>query len=371
MKRIIAILFACFFTVSFAVAQDTTKIQRSIDKAVDYLRTTQSPTGSWSASPRTGIGPTTIILAGLIDVGVDINDPMITGGLKLLESSIQEDGGIYTPEGFLLNYETCCAMMCFAKANSAFKKKHNKEPYKELLAKADKFVREQQFTEKTNTKPEHPNYGGIGYNKGLRPDLSNTQFFLDALKATGATEDDPAIQKALVFVSRCQNLESEHNTMPFVARNAEGLDGGFIYVNQPPLEGAGAAEALQSYGGTTYAGLKSMIYAGLTPDDERVKGALAWISRNYSVKENPGRGDIALYYYYQTMTKTLEVCKLSLVEDADGRKHNWRADLSEHLASVQKENGSWINEASSQFMENDANLVTGYALLALALCLSK
>ena len=369
MKKIVSFIIACFCMVSFAVAQDVAKIRQSIDKAVAYLRTTQSPTGSWSASPRIGIGPTTVILAGLIDAGVDIDDPMITHGLKLLESSAQEDGGIYTPEGFLLNYETCCAVMCFAKANVAIKKKHDKDPYKELLAKADKFLRVQQFTEETNTRPEDPNYGGIGYGRGSRPDMSNMQFFLDALKATGAKENDPAIQKALVFVSRCQNLESEHNTMPFITQNADNLDGGFIYVNQPSLEGTGAAEGLRSYGGTTYAGLKSMIYAGLTPEDERVKGALTWISKNYTVKENPGRGAVALYYYYQTMTKTLDVCKLSHVEGADGTKHNWRVDLSEHLILVQRADGAWVNTESSQFMENDDNLVTGYVLLALALCL--
>jgi len=369
MHKIIPLILAFILTTSFAAGQDALQIRQSIDQAVAYLRTTQSPTGGWSASPRSGIGPTTIILAGLIDVGVDIDDPMVANGLKQLESSLQEDGGIYTADGFLLNYETSCAVMCFAKANAAFKKKHDREPYQELLTKADRFLRAQQFTEATDTLPEDPNYGGIGYGRGSRPDMSNMQFFLDALKATGAEADDPAIQKALVFVSRCQNLESAHNTMPFLMHNADHLDGGFIYVNQPPLEGAGAAEALRSYGGTSYAGLKSMIYAGLTPEDERVKGVLDWISKNYTVKENPGRGAVALYYYYQTMAKTLDVRNLPHLEDADGKKHNWRADLSEHLISVQKGNGSWVNDVSSQFMENDVNLVTGYVLLVLALCL--
>ena len=69
------------------------------------------------------------------------------------------------------------------------------------------------------------------------------------------------------------------------------------------------------------------------------------------------------------MAKTLDIKNSPQFEDADGKKHNWRADLSEHLISVQQENGSWVNEASSQYMENDVNLVTGYVLLTLALCL--
>jgi len=353
------------FATPLVAAQDTAKMRQAMDKGIAFLRATQSNTGGWSASPRTGIGPTAVILAGLIDAGVDVDDPMIANGFKLLESSVREDGGVYTPDGFFQNYETCVVVMCFARTNEAAKKKNGSEPYKELLAKAEKYLREQQYSENKSTRPEDPSYGGVGYGGTMRPDLSNTQFFLDALKATGAKEDDPAIQRALVFVSRSQNLESEHNTMPYIARNAENLDGGFIYGTQPENDQTGLS--LRSYGAMTYAGLKSMIYAGLTKEDKRVQAALEWIAKNYTVTENPGRGAAGLYYYYQTMAKTLGVYALPFA-DSTGKKHNWRADLSEQLISVQNENGSWLNTASRQYMEDDANLVTGFALLTLALC---
>ena len=38
----------------------------------------------------------------------------------------------------------------------------------------------------------------------------------------------------------------------------------------------------------TYAGLKSMIYAGLSRDDPRVKAVLSYIIQHYTVDENPG-----------------------------------------------------------------------------------
>ena len=44
-------------------------------------------------------------------------------------------------------------------------------------------------------------YGGSGYGED-RPDLSNTSFFIEALHDSGITGSDPAMQKALVFVSR-------------------------------------------------------------------------------------------------------------------------------------------------------------------------
>ena len=368
-KSIPLILFIlCFIlTTPFVAAQDGTKIRQSMDKGIAFLRTTQSITGGWSASPRTGIGPTAVILAGLLDAGVGMDDPMIVSGLKLLVASTREDGGVCTPDGFFQNYETCVVVMCFARANEAAKKKGGSEPYKELITKAEKYLRKQQFAEERDTKPDDSNYGGVGYGGTMRPDLSNTQFFLDALKAAGAKEDDPAIQRALIFVSRSQNLESEHNTMPYVARNAENLDGGFIYGTQPENDQTG--QSLRSYGAMTYAGLKSMIYAGLTKEDKRVKAALEWIAKNYTITENPGRGAAGLYYYYHTMAKALDVHGLPYFEDMDGKRHNWRGDLSEHLIAVQQENGSWVNTASRQYMEDDANLVTGFALLALALCL--
>ena len=370
MTKYISLILCFIFASPFAVAQDTAKIRQSIGKGIAFLRATQSGAGSWD-TPRTRIGPTTIVLAGLLDAGVGIDDPMIVAGLKFVLASVAEDGGIYTPDGLLQNYETCCAVMCFAKANAAAKKKNGSEPYKELLTKAEKFLRDMQFTEERGVRPEDPQYGGIGYSAATRPDMSNVQFFLDALKASGAKEDDPAIQKALVFVSRCQNLESEHNTMPFLKRNPDGLDGGFIYYPMPDPEGTRETEGLRSYGGMTYAGLKSMIYAGLTVEDKRFKAALDWVSKNYTVTENPGRGAAGLYYYYQTMAKTLDVCNSPHLEDADGMKHNWRADLSEQLISIQKANGSWTNADSRQYMEDDANLVTGYVLLTLSLCLSQ
>ena len=74
--------------------------------------------------------------------------------------------------------------------------------------------------------PADLNYGGAGYGRRSRPDLSNTSFLIDALHSVGRGEDDPAIQKALIFVSRCQNLESKDNTSPFAAKVN---DGGFYY----------------------------------------------------------------------------------------------------------------------------------------------
>jgi squalene-hopene/tetraprenyl-beta-curcumene cyclase len=195
--------------------------------------------------------------------------------------------------------------------------------------------------------------------------MSNTQFFLDALKALKVSDDDPAVQKALIFVSRCQNLESEHNTFPFAAKVN---DGGFYYT----IAAGGTSQAgptdnggLRSYGSMTYAGLKSMIYAGVNKDDPRVKAAVAWLQKHYDLKENPGMGNAGLYYYYHTFAKSLDAFGQDEFVDAEGTSHNWREELVAALAAQQKPDGSFLNE-NARWMEGDANLVTGYALLALS-----
>jgi squalene-hopene/tetraprenyl-beta-curcumene cyclase len=155
-------------------------------------------------------------------------------------------------------------------------------------------------------------------------------------------------------------------------------DGGFYYT----IAAGGSSQAgptpdggLRSYGSMTYAGLKSMIYAGVKKDDPRVVAAVNWIKKNYDLDVNPGMGAndpalkaAGLYYYYQTFAKSLSTMGIDELETADGKKHDWRKELIAELASRQQKDGSWINEESAKWREQDPNLSTGYALLALAYC---
>jgi squalene-hopene/tetraprenyl-beta-curcumene cyclase len=206
-------------------------------------------------------------------------------------------------------------------------------------------------------------FGGAGYGGQGRPDLSNTAYLIDALKATGNGPESEAIKNALVFVSRCQNLESGYNDTPFANKIN---DGGFYYA---PIPGRGddteKSGGLRSYGAMSYSGLKSMIFAGVKPDDPRVKAVVKWIGKNYDLKSHPGQGTSGLYYYYQTFAKALDAFGKEQIEDDKGQKHSWRKDLIEELANRQRDDGSWIN-SNQQFFEGDANLCTSFALLALS-----
>jgi squalene-hopene/tetraprenyl-beta-curcumene cyclase len=287
-------------------------------------------------------------------------DPSVAPSLEYLSKFVQPDGGIYQPGSNHRNYETCLAIMCFSQANRGGK-------YDELLKKANAYVRESQWDEGEVPGKADLAFGGAGYGRHKRPDLSNTSFFVEALKETETPENKAALDKAIIFISRCQNLESEHNTTEFAAKNP---DGGFYYTvaaGGSSMAGKTDAGGLRSYGSMTYAGLKSMIYAGLSADDPRTQAALKWIRKNYDLTSNPGMGEAGLYYYYQTFAKALDALNMDTLTDESGVKHDWRAELIRELAKRQQPDGSWINP-TDRWLEGDPNLVTGYVLLTLAHC---
>jgi squalene-hopene/tetraprenyl-beta-curcumene cyclase len=334
-----------------------------VDKAIAFLATKeQAADGSFNAAA--GPAVTALVTTAVLRHGRSPDDPLVAKALKYVERFVRDDGGIYGDGSSNKNYETCIALVCFQEANRNGK-------YDALIKKADAFIKSYQWGSAGDTGPDDIKYVGAGYGRtGDRPDLSNTSFLIDALKAAGSGADSEAMQRALIFVSRCQNLESPHNTTPF---SAKINDGGFYYT--PAAGGssqAGTDDAtggLRSYGSMTYAGLKSMIYAGLKPDDERVTAAVKWLKKNYSVETNPGMsdGNQGLFYYYQTFGKALAALGEDTFVDEKGVAHDWRKDLIDALARRQRPDGSWANQ-NQRWLEGDASLSTAYALLALSYC---
>jgi squalene-hopene/tetraprenyl-beta-curcumene cyclase len=327
-----------------------------IHRGVKFLRPRQDHKGGWSTQREPGI--TALVVTALLRSGqVTPEDPAVTRALTYLEGFVGADGGL--SEAPHANYTTSIALLAFHQANT-------RGQYDRLIRSSQQFLKMRQWDEGEGKPRDDAFYGGAGYGgTNSRPDLSNTAFFIEALRETGLPPDDPNLQKALVFVSRCQNLQSEFNDQPWA-----GLvnDGGFVYsAAMGGISVAGKTEAggLRSYASMTYAGLKSMIYAGLTKDDPRVKAAFDYIRRHYTLDENPGLGQQGLYYYYHTFAKTMDVLGEPTITDAQGISHDWRAELAAALARRQQPDGSWVNP-SDRFMEGDPNLVTAYALLALA-----
>lgn len=340
-----------------ADAEVQKQYEQVVAKAIGYL-TAKGRAADGSYSSFSGPAVTALVTTGILRHGRSPDDPLVADSLKYLEKFAQEDGGIYQPGSNYRNYETSLAILCFTEANQDGR-------YRTLLTKAQQFVRENQWDEGDGLTRGDAAYGGAGYGRSKRPDLSNTSFFMDALKTQESEENREAIQKALIFISRCQNLETEHNTTEFAAKDP---DGGFYYTvaaGGASMAGKTEGGALRSYGSMTYAGLKSMIYAGVSKDDKRVQAAIQWIQKNYDLQSNPGMGDAGIYYYYHTFAKALDALDQETIEDAAGVKHHWKAELIRTLAEKQRDDGAWVNP-NERWLEGDANLVTGYALMALS-----
>lgn len=356
----------CPQRVSAAPSGDDVKAL--VDKALGFLKTAQKDEGNFFASPQAEPGLTALVAAALVRSGVPADNPVVAKAIKYLEKNVKPDGGVYIKG--MSNYMTCLAIAAFQEMNADKK-------YDKVIEAAGKYVKGLQFTEGLTEKDA--NYGGAGYDKpGTRggPDLSNTHFMVEALLAAGVSKDDPAIKRALTYISRSQNLKSEFNDQPFADKVDDANRGGFVYnlsaQNDPKSEKRTDAGGLRSEGGMTYAGLKSFLYAGVGKEDKRVQAAVDWIRKNYTVSANPGmkEKDSGLFYYYHTFAKAMDALGEDPFVDAKGVKHDWRQELFDELKGKQKANGSWAN-TNRAFLETEPTLATAFAVLALSYCQKK
>jgi squalene-hopene/tetraprenyl-beta-curcumene cyclase len=335
---------------------DPKEVQELVDRAVAFLKDRQGANGSFSPKVA-GPGISALVVAALLRNGRGADDPLVAKTLAYLEKSVKKDGGIY--DKALANYTTSVSLMAFKEANTGGK-------YDTLIKNASQFLRGLQDT----SDEKDPQHGGVGYGGKTRPDLSNTQYFIDAMLAAGVPKDDPAIQRALKFVSRCQNLKGEHNDQPFARKATKDDEGGLTYTPIDPDDSPHKTEGggLRSLGGMTYGGLKSFLYAGVSKTDPRVKAAVNWIRRHYTLEENPGMGQSGLYYYYHTFGKAMDALGENRFADAKGVEHDWRKELFEALKKRQKKDGSWVNSGDKAFGEANPDLATAFAVLTLSYC---
>jgi len=348
----------------------------AIARGVAFLRTTQNPDGSWT--PKPGPAVTAMAVNVMIDSGlVPTDDPQIENAIRYILSNVQDDGGIHA--GILANYNTAICL-------SALDLVRDREGMEDIIRNAQDFLRGIQWDGQPDAlgnpvDESHPFFGGAGYGKHGRPDMSNTQLMLQGLYDSGLDCKDPAFLRAMIFIGRCQGIESNTDFAELIEQ-----DGGFIYAtsvnkNLPGVPQSMAnprmvdeakagrpVSGLRTYGSMTYAGFKSYLYAQLDRDDPRVVEALNWIKQNYTLEKNPGMPEAieqqGLYYYYMTFARALEAYGQTTIQTADGVPNDWENDLIDALSSRQLDDGSWTNDAD-RWMEGDANLVTCYALIAL------
>jgi len=340
--------------------------QRLVNDGLQFiLKQRDKESGGWRVGTPVGPAYTALVLKSLVQhPDFNSDSPEVKKGFEYLLSLRQADGGIYDPDnpGFA-NYTSSVALMAVSAAGDA----KFDGARRELIAYLKGLqIKPGSKDPKGRTIGDGEDIeGGAGYGMRGRPDLSNTGMWAEALHQGGVDPDDPAMQRMLGFVTRLQN-RTESNTTIYA--KAGSNDDGFYYaIDESKVMTPEGDLAKPSYGSMTYMGIKSMIYAGVTKDDPRVKGAFNWARKHWTLKQNPNLpADQALeglYYYYHTFAKALSAWGEDIVIDAEGTKHNWREELIDELAARQVD-GRWANK-ESRWMENDEVLVTTYVVLAL------
>ena len=338
-------------------------INASVEKGFQYLRSTQEKDGSWGHYPAISA---LAVAAFLRNGKTEVTEPAVARGIQFILRSVKPNGAIYAagnPATELPNYNTCLCLMALTATRNP--------NYRPIIRKAQAFLETSQFDDGENIKLSDPNYGGIGYGSDPddHPDLGNLSTALQALHESGVPSNAEVFKKAIVFIQRVQNRR-ETNDQAWVKTASN--DGGFVYdsTGESKITDARGQDTHSSMGTMTYAGLESYIYAGVDKNDPRARAAYNWIRSHYSVKEHPGMGDTSLYYYFHTMSKTLQVYGQPLVKDTAGNSHNWAQDLAAEIIKRQHPDGSWYS-SNSKYWENQPGLVTSYSLISLSYCRKK
>jgi len=359
----------------------------ALEKGVGWLVAQQNPDGGYGPygdqaylrlKNTSDVGLTSFALYALAKSprgNRPADGPYIAKAVEFLLGRQQADGGFYDPKDpTLQNYKTCVTLMAL---NALDRVK-----YAAQIRKAQAFIKAQQFTEEDGYKPnENLGYGGIGYGSAQRPDLSNTQFGLEALHDSSLSGSDELWKKAVVFIARTQNAKTVDPVLKDLHIGTT-QDGGFRYApgetRGPTETAADGTKIFSSYGSMTYAALKSLLYANVDRNDPLVRDAFAWISNHFSVKENPGMattanpkaGQQGLFYYYHTMAKALSAYGQPVIKDEKGIEHVWARELADQLIALQNPDGHWQN-TSERWLEEVPVLATSFALVSLAECASQ
>jgi hypothetical protein len=321
MRLVAAIIVAaiCFAPSAANVARGEVtaeQVRRAIDEAVGYLQRQQRPDGSWEDYLAYGGGTTALCTLSLLTAGVPVDDPGIQkalGYLRKLESK--------------WNYVISLQTMVLSIA----------EPQKDLPL----IIRNVKTLEGRQHRDERSN-GSWAYELPIRiADNSNAQFVLLALheaERAGVQTSEATWRLARDYWQRTQNP-----------------DGSWGYVPGQPGTGS-----------MTCAGISALLMARekLAEGDARVSGdvveccveqladtaitrAMAWMSRNFSVYQNPGDAGHILYYLYG-LERIGRLTNSRLIGN-----HDWYREGADALVRRQTQlgGGAWKGEGAGEHQQ--------------------
>ncbi|HKB15179.1 MAG TPA: hypothetical protein VKF62_03895, partial [Planctomycetota bacterium] len=183
-------------------------IDAAVRKGVDFLmsKDNREPDGFWGFGGRSDPGITGLCAAGLLSVPPPRSkevDEAIGKSLAFLAQAQDKDGAVSS--GGIASYVTSVAIQAWVASG---------EPkWRTNIERAQTFLKTVQADEGEGYTESDRFYGGIGYGDDERPDLSNLNYALDGLVASGLPTTDAAFAKALAFLQRCQNRSESNPTV--------------------------------------------------------------------------------------------------------------------------------------------------------------
>lgn len=280
--------------------------------------------------------------------------------LEYLERVLSDDSSLASSDRpcFVMSF----GLMALMEANKGGR-------YDRLIRRTVDRLKAAQWGPARGCEDSDPSSGGTGYKPLAPPDLYHTSLAVEAIRRAGVSARDPYMQRALQFVSRCQDLPNP-GRQPV---SCEATDHGGFSIAPPTLNEWGAEgrseDSLRPCGSLTCAGLTSLISCGVSKEDCRVKAAFDWLRRNYTLDANPGMASprCRLYDYYLSLATALTALGEDSIVDDNNVRHNWRRELEQMLQTTQEPDGCWLNPAESEDCSESHPLVTT-SLAMMTLC---
>lgn len=316
----------------------------ALSKAANYLWNQQAEDGGWHSHTygllRSGQSLTPFVLDALLNIPESVSSRpahAIDLAIAFIKRNTNAEGALGLADSTAPdypNYATGLAVRVIARAR--------RPGWERDVTLRIACLRAQQFTEENGWRREDPPYGvwGMGGERRRPPepghvDLAMTRYVLEGLAAAGARPPDPALDRALVYLERCQNP-----------------DGGFFFSTVNPDTNKAGEESgrYRSYGTTTADGILALRAAAVS--DDRLKRAEKWLTDHHRPDGAPGF-DLAPYQTWTT-----------------GLRFYYAAAAAQAIRGLpillppQRADGSWAN-ANNLVKEDDPLIATAFAVRAL------
>ena len=306
------------------------KIQRSIEKARDWLIREQEPDGSWECSMRTEdtrVGATSLVMLALANAGVGPGEPALRKSLDWLRRQTPE-------ETYSVSLQTMVLAMLSPDADRA------------IIQRNADLLGASQVT-------QGPAAGSWSYGKGKGTgDNSNSQFALlalhEAARAGAQVRPDVWVKAQQHWVS-CANGDGSWgytigNSGGSGSMTCAGIASVWItseHIGTPAARAA--ADTVSCCGGAS--------------SPKALERGLDWLGKHFTVRENPGAGQTWHYYYLYGLERVGRFTARRFIGKADWYLEGARMFVSTQDAFSGAFRGGRIE---------DPVVATSFALLFLA-----